>query len=45
MFSSRSDGIFFIILSDFYITCHIFTLLHDILKQTPRSFVLFSVLL
>ena len=45
MLSRRSDAIFFIILSDFYITCRIFTLLHDILKQTPQSFVFFPVLL
>lgn len=45
MFSSRFDAIFFNILSYFHITCRIFTLLHEVLKLTSQSFVLFSALL
>lgn len=45
MFPSRFDAIFLSILSYFYIICHIFTLLHEVLKLTSQSFVFFSVLL
>lgn len=44
MFSSRFDAIFFSILSYFYIICHIFTLLHEVLKLPSRSFVVFFCL-